>query len=136
MNFFFYGTLLDSDIRRMVFGREAPDVQARPAALRGHVVRRARGADYPLLVAMQGRSASGIVLSGVSGREARRLDAYEGKDYRRVVRIVVDSNGDQIAAEVYLPRPYVRADSRPWSFEDWRRHEKKRFLRRHAARFP
>ncbi|HZD25670.1 MAG TPA: gamma-glutamylcyclotransferase family protein [Alphaproteobacteria bacterium] len=49
MRFFFYGTLRDGAVRRLVLGRALPDDEAIPAVLEGYRIARVRGADYPVL---------------------------------------------------------------------------------------
>ena len=42
MRFFFYGTLLDSDVAALVLGRRLPPAAFMPASLLGHARRRAK----------------------------------------------------------------------------------------------
>jgi len=131
--FFFYGTLRDADVRRLVLGYEIAPAALSPAWLSGFTVRHARGASYPILVAKRGSRAPGLLAAGLSRHDARLLDRFEGTGYRRVARTVASDNGAEVTAQVYLPRPVMRADERPWRFEQWLQRDKAAFLRRAAA---
>jgi len=130
LSFFFYGTLRDADVRRRLLQRDLPAATVMAAELPDFAVRHVRGAVYPMLLAQRGSRAAGLLAAGLSRREARVLDRFEGDGYRRVSRTVRAADGSQVAAEVYLPRPGMRADIRPWDFAHWQRHDKAGFLRR------
>jgi gamma-glutamylcyclotransferase (GGCT)/AIG2-like uncharacterized protein YtfP len=80
---FAYGTLLDKEVRRRVFGRE---VETRPAVLAGWCVapRSVRGR-YPGIVRATGSKSAGALLI-LRPRELANADAYEDAPrlYRRV----------------------------------------------------
>ncbi len=128
-SFFFYGTLIDPDVRRFVLGLEPEACTESAAWLPGFAVRYAAGARYPMLVAMPGARAHGVVVGPLSERHGRILDRFEGKDYRRESRLVRLSDRRQVAAKVYLPTKQASASRRPWSYEAWRQRDKAHFLR-------
>ena len=128
MRFFFYGTLRDGAVRRLVLGRALPDDEAIPAVLEGYRIARVRGADYPVLRRDPTASAGGVVFGGLSHGEAERLDRYEGGQYLRRELTLRARTGEPMSAWVYLPRGRVPVDSRPWDFEGWLRDERAAFL--------
>ena len=76
MRFFFYGTLLDAQVRALVIGRRATRLQ--PATLAGYHRVGIVGVSYPMLVP----DSDGRVEGGLSPRlnraAARRIAAYCG----------------------------------------------------------
>lgn len=128
--FFFYGTLINADVRAMVLGREADPGTVLPARLPGFRPVYRRGASYPVLVEAPHGEACGIVVAGLSPADVRRLVAYEGEDYRiRGLPVVLEGRGP-CPALVFLPRAPTIATDRPWSFAEWRRRHRRGFLQR------
>ncbi|NQV60512.1 MAG: gamma-glutamylcyclotransferase [Alphaproteobacteria bacterium] len=128
-NFFFYGTLIDPDVRRLVLGADPAEGDGLAAWLPGFTVRYVPRARYPALLAKPGARAPGIVVAGLSNGQARALDRYEGAGYRREVRLVRGADGRRVAAMVYLPMSHLLTIPRPWSYETWRKRDKMHFLR-------
>jgi len=126
--FFFYGTLIDPDIRRLVLGVEPLEAEIFPASLPGFAVRYVVRKRYPALQAKPGAKAPGIVISSLSQGQAQTLDRYEGNGYRRETRLVRLADRRQIAAMVYIPKTHLRTGRRPWSYQTWRRKDKEHFL--------
>ena len=58
MDFFFYGTLCDADVRRRVLGRELPDALVEEAVLSGFSPLFVADATYPTLIARPGGRAA------------------------------------------------------------------------------
>ena len=95
---FFYGTLIDPDVRAAVLGRLGDRAPAIPDTLAGWQAVGVRGRVYPVIV-----PASEYSL--------------------RTVRLV---SGED--AFVFTGSAVCRPDGRPWSFADWRRRHKRGFL--------
>lgn len=87
MNFFFYGTLMDEDVRALVVGRRAPPSACRPAVLAGYRRVFRDGAAYPILVRARASEGDGVtrvdgcLVAGLSKREISRLKVFEGEEY-------------------------------------------------------
>ena len=126
--FFFYGTLIDPDVRRLVLGAVPKGAEIQPAWLPGFTVRYVLRARYPAIMRKPGVRAPGLAVSGLSTAQAKLLDRYEGDGYRRETRLVRLSDRRQIAAQVYLPKAKLRTGPRLWSHESWRRRDKDYFL--------
>jgi hypothetical protein len=77
---------------------------------------------------------NGILVAGLSPGARRRLDAYEGPNYR-LVTLPVEQGGRMIAAQIYMFVGFatgLRSDQRAWSLARWQRRWKRRALRRAA----
>jgi nudix-type nucleoside diphosphatase (YffH/AdpP family) len=70
---FFYGTLRDAGLRRIVLGADLP---ARPAALPGHRAVAVAGGAWPALATAEGAVAEGLIVDLAPSARAR-LDYYE-----------------------------------------------------------
>ena len=102
MRFFFYGTLLDPEVRAQVLGDEARPVVLEAAVLRGWERYFEAGIPWPMIRRRDGVAVEGAVASGLTDAAGRLLDAYEGELYRREA-VVVECGGERLAALVYVP---------------------------------
>jgi ADP-ribose pyrophosphatase len=125
-NFFFYGTLMDPDVQRMVLGR--PLEGGRPATIPGFAVRRVRGTAYPILCREPSSEAPGLFYGGLSEADAETLDIYEGWEYRREERKTELAEGGTAQADVYIPAARLETEERPWHLDVWQKEEKSAFL--------
>ena len=128
VSFFFYGTLIDPDVRRLVLGVESQKLNVMPAWLPRFTVRYVLRARYPALRPKPGGRAAGIVITGLSRKQALTLDRYEGDAYRRNICMVRLADRRQIAAFVYMPLAKLQIGPRPWIFETWHARDKANFL--------
>ena len=125
-DFFFYGTLCDADVRKVVIGRA---VEAAPAVLADHAAVPVTRGRFPMLVFQRGQSAAGVLCRGLSLIDAARLGFYEheGRDYG--VRCVpVSLDGAMHQAWVYVPLATLRRGTGRWDFGEWQRFAKRDFL--------
>jgi hypothetical protein len=129
-DFFFYGTLCDDDVRKVVFGRV---VEAVPATLADHEAVPVSRGRFPMLMFQRGRTATGVLCRGLSLVEAARLGFYEheGRDYG-VRRLAVSHADAAHQAWVYVPLAALRRGMGRWDFAEWRRFAKRDFLDRAA----
>ncbi|MFO1119477.1 MAG: gamma-glutamylcyclotransferase family protein [Rhodospirillales bacterium] len=129
LRFFFYGTLMDPLILSAVLRRPVDARRLRPAMLAGFRRVLHRSATYPVLIADTTAEVDGILASGLTGRDARRLVAYEGSDYRLASLPVRVAAGGTVSAGVFLPVLGEVASTLLWDFGTWRRQYRKQFLR-------
>lgn len=124
---FFFGTLMDRDVLAAVLGRRVADADIRPAALAGW--RRVEVADraYPMLARHLAASTPGVLVAGLDEADRKRLERYEGPEYRLAV-LTVRADGGNVPAGVFLCRPEVEAGRREWRLKDWRRRHKRAAL--------
>ena len=136
IDFFFYGTLVDAEIRRLVLGRSVPDEAVREAWLPGYRRFPVAGQPYPAAVPVDGAITDGVVMSGASLRDAAILSCFEGADYDASpcqVRFEADeasakANGSENAAWVFVASDRVKRDAGQWQIEAWKTAHKSAFL--------
>jgi gamma-glutamylcyclotransferase (GGCT)/AIG2-like uncharacterized protein YtfP len=85
---FTYGTLEISSVVKRVLGR---DLVGRPAVLNDYARYLVRGESYPAIREEPGSAIRGTLYDGIDGELFRRLDKYEGEEYRkRPVQVLTD----------------------------------------------
>ena len=132
MRFFFYGTLIDPDVRRVVLGaRAAAAIDLRDAVLVNWERRAVRGVSYPVILPRAGGRVDGLLASGVDAQGQRRLVAYEGEGYDLVRVSVSLARGATKAAVVFAPSSGgpLKADMAAWDYARWVRDSKRAFMR-------
>jgi hypothetical protein len=130
MRFFFYGTLLDSDVTALVLGRRLPPTAFVPASLPGHARRRAKGVSYPVLVRDPGGEVAGAIVGGLSARDVARLSAYEGPRYR-IAPLKVRVAGTLTTVSVFEPlENHFQPVAGSWDLALWQRRDKRPFVGR------
>lgn len=132
MRFFFYGTLIDPDVRRVVLGAcVAETAHLRDAVLKGWERRALRGASYPVILRRAGGSVDGVLASGLDAEARRRLIEYEGEGYD-LIAVEVELAGElRRDASAFAPTPGgpLEATSDSWSYARWVRDSKRAFMR-------
>jgi gamma-glutamylcyclotransferase (GGCT)/AIG2-like uncharacterized protein YtfP len=99
---FVYGTLQDDQLVQRLLGRRLP---WQPAVLEGYCRTLDASIGYPVVHPLAGASVDGRLLEGVDQDALAALDAYEGREYRRVTVRVQTSDGRSVEAYAYLPMP-------------------------------
>tara|TARA_R110001592_G_scaffold283010_3_gene550884 strand:- start:13842 stop:14309 length:468 start_codon:yes stop_codon:yes gene_type:complete len=126
LSFFFYGTLMDQDLRAAVFG--GPCASVRPAVLKGYRRRRVAGETYPALAPARHSHVDGLLIAGVSPAMAARTSVYEGDQYDAVSLAVTTTYGAACDAWTFLPQAHVRLSTHDWSLDTWQQQHKSRAL--------
>lgn len=129
MDFFFYGTLMDPDIRRLALGPAAERPRLEPARLHGYRRMATLRSTAPVLTPRRGASVDGLLARGLDRYGAGRLRHFEGADYRLVQRRVRLADGRMVWALVYLGAGRVPVRRAPWLLATWQRRHKRTFLR-------
>jgi len=129
MDLFFYGTLIDADVRHMVLGPTSEKLALVPARLKGFRRMAKLHSTAPNLVARQGAVVYGVLARGVERRDLARLCHYEGRNYRLVRCSVKLADGKRFPAMVYLGEGHVSMRRGAWRLETWQRRHKRAFLR-------
>ena len=130
MRLFFYGTMLDPDVRRIVLAHEADLLTIRPAVLGGYRRVRATRDDYPVLVRRGAGRVEGELVEGLGPEGLVRVAHFEGPDYLPETRTVVDETGRRLTPWVMLPRAGRRATTDAWTLRSWQLRRKSRLLPR------
>jgi hypothetical protein len=130
VKFFFYGTLIDSDVMALVIGRRLPPSAFVPAILPRHSRRRAKGATYPVAIPDPADEVQGVVVGGLSSRDVGRLAAYEGPGYR-IAGLKVRIAGDLATVSVFEPvASRLQPSASPWDYALWKGRHKRPFVNR------
>jgi hypothetical protein len=127
--FFFYGTLLDADVRALVLGAAAPAALEAATLTAWRRVAHPRET-YPMIVPAPSAAVEGAIARGLAADTVARLVTYEGPEYRIAAVEVRLADGTGVAAEVFVPiAPLAGADA-PWDLASWQRRHKARYLAR------
>ena len=124
MNLFFFGTLMDDDVRAIVCGK---DLAVRPATLRGWRRPHVAGRHYPMLVARPGGRVEGVVAETVDDESVRRLCIYEGWEYG-LTAFRLQSPTGPLAAHVFTCWSDIMAAEPEWRLDRWQLRHKRAFL--------
>lgn len=100
---FCYGTLCAPEIMRAVIGRVP---SARLAVLPAFACYRVSGKAYPGVMADPAASTEGLLYTGLTDVELKKLDAYEGGEYLRRRHAITTSPGrPSMQAWIYVIHP-------------------------------
>jgi gamma-glutamylcyclotransferase (GGCT)/AIG2-like uncharacterized protein YtfP len=129
MRFFFYGTLMDADIRQAVLGERAPQT-VEPATLAGFRRCAAASGAYPVIVKANGYEVRGIVARGLDKTAQARLNRYEGPEYEMIDVAVSTPTKRELWACAYVPsrKNAPRVSPGEWTLELWERRFKREML--------
>lgn len=126
MRLFFYGTLMDPEVCRLVFGGRFQDMRSQPAVLLGYRRVRAVNGNFPVLVPGRGRRLEGLLVENLPPEILLAIAHYEGPDYEPRQGAVIDRSGRRLRAWIFMPRYRRVASSRPWNFERWQKRGRAR----------
>ncbi|ARJ68176.1 hypothetical protein WV31_14855 [Magnetospirillum sp. ME-1] len=130
---FFFGTLMDEEVLAAVLGRTADPALMEPARLGGWRRTNIAGRTYPMLIPHPTGAVEGLLVRGLDERDCRRLDHYEGPEYRVGCLMVRRRDGTEAMAESYLCPPGVTGGREEWRLETWRLRHKRAALTRIRA---
>lgn len=130
MRLFFYGTLRDPDVRRLVFGGRADGLIARPALLLGFRTCSAPFGQFPVLMRRTGGRARGELVEGLGYGDLLRLFHFEGPDYLPSNHLAIDDQRRRLSAWVLLPEGAQPASARTWRLRQWQLYRKPRVMPR------
>ena len=111
MNVFTYGSLMFPDIWQRVAG---DGHRFEPAFLPGYARYEIRGVPYPGLVRQKEAAVSGMLYFNVDDVDLRKLDIFEGAEYRRETVTVSLSADYNVVAETYVFMVPERLTMRTW----------------------
>ena len=131
MRFFFYGTLIDPDVRRLVLGRHAPR-SAEPATLRGWRCVPVPAKSYPMLIRDPRGRLPGVLVRGLNATARQRLIRYEDDLYEFAeIEVEIGVPSRRKSALAFVARAGRAAlGAKAWDFADWQRRHKRRFVQR------
>lgn len=135
VNLGLYGTLLDPDIRALVFG-EASRTAGRPATLTGWARFYVEGEKYPGIRRRDGSVIDVLVLEGLAAETLAVADSFEGDGYSRETLDVqfTDTAGGNGSAMFYVPKPVIALSAQEWRYDEtWRALHAEAFLQEARA---
>lgn len=130
MLYFFYGTLCDPDVQRLILGYRPSPRQLQLAQLHGFRRKQAQGRSYPILVRAPGSIVDGTLFRAADPADMARLALYEGPEYL-ARRLPVRAAGATVTqrALVFLPAGgALKPANTDWHLAAWQRHQKSTFL--------
>lgn len=130
VDFFFYGTLRDAGVRRIVLGPEALSLSAVPATLEGYRCAPVERGRFPGVVAERGAATPGVLVRGVSLDAAARTGFFEseGSLYEVARKPLAVAGGRDAEAWVYVAAAALPVEAGEWRFEEWRRRWRQAIL--------
>ena len=96
---FCYGTLQIPEVIKAVTGRTHVGVTAR---LFDYAIYRVKNAGYPGVIYSPDKETTGVLYSGVTEKELKILDLFEGDLYERICLDAIGHNGNNQRAWVYV----------------------------------
>jgi AIG2-like family. len=134
VRYFFYGTLMDAEVRIAVLGPGASALPVESARLAGYRRLYMRGASYPVLVATddptEAAVVDGLLVHRIDAAAEQRLIRFEGDAYRLGDVTVERRRSGTVCARCFLPLTDNLADSRPWDPNTWRRRDRALYVSR------
>lgn len=128
MPYFFFGTLMDPDVRRVVLDRWVDPLEIRRGWIEHFRRVWSEEASYPLLVRAPGNLVEGRVLMTPTGRDARRIRHFEDDEYIETATEVRCETGHSVRARFFRATSRLRATSSPWELIDWAQIHKPGYL--------
>lgn len=128
LSFFFFGTLMDSDLRDLVVGRPVLEECVRKAFLPNTRRVAIRGQSYPIVVPDAGNRVEGHLVRDLDETAAARLGYYEGDEFDAELRDIELPTGNYTKAWVFLSNPDLSLTSGKWRLGDWQRQFKRESL--------
>ena len=135
MRYFFYGTLLDPDVRALILGAWIRRRALPGARLPGYRRVYIRGRHYPVVVPAAGQEVEGVLAEGLDRRAVLRLAEFESDEYVDAERTVLVDGGRALRARVFVASRLAHPTDTAWAVEDWQRRHKSAFARRRRAPF-
>lgn len=128
--FFFFGTLMDPEVLRLVVGRTIPKRNIKGAEIDDYRRVFVQGRDFPILTPSLKSSVAGILVENLEQRDIARIDEFEDNGYCRTRCDIKMGDGTARNAWVYLATQSLIASEQEWIFEDWLRDYRSSFLAR------
>jgi hypothetical protein len=121
MLFFFYGTLMDRELRQRLLGARAAGLRVTPGVLIHHRRFAARYGDYPVLVPELNGRVSGVFVEGMDAHALLWIAHFEGPWYLPQRVTAFDERRRHLRPWAFRPTHRGAATSQPWNFRRWQR---------------
>jgi hypothetical protein len=126
MLFFFYGTLMDDEVRQALAGSRARALRVSSGILLNHRRCKARDGNYPVVTPCFGGRVPGLFVEGVDAHLALWIAHYEGPGYLPARVTARDRLGQRLRPWAFMPATRRHAAGEPWDLGLWQRHDKPR----------
>lgn len=130
---FYYGTLRDADLFRIVANAEMGTLDTRPGHVSGYRAVRVADETYPGLLAQDHAAVEGLYAPDVPPWIEARIGFYEEDEYHCAPIEVRLDDGSRVWANVFMPNPQAALTGESWWLDSWREHDKQTALRLAAA---
>lgn len=127
---FSFGTLMDLDILSCVTNVPKGNLLVTPATLPGYKQRNVSGENFPVILADENSSTTGVLIDGLGAEDFERILFYEGNEYYLAPITVTDNKNTAVAACVFLSNDIYQTATQAWNFDTWQKSEKRDFLLR------
>jgi hypothetical protein len=127
MRFFFYGTLLDAELRVLLLGHASASRRLLPASLPGYVRRRSLQGCHPVVVRRRGGRVRGGLFD-LDRKEALTVAFFEGPGFVPARRGVLLEDGARVDAWLFLPATPRAAGRQAWDLSRWQAIRKGRLI--------
>jgi hypothetical protein len=121
MLFFFYGTLMDRELRAKLLGARVQGLRVTPGVLIHHRRFTARYGDYPVLVPELNGRVSGVFVEGLDARALLWIAHFEGPWYLTERVTAFDERRQRLRPWAFRPTRRDAATDKPWDFRRWQR---------------
>ncbi|MEM8595951.1 MAG: NUDIX domain-containing protein [Pseudomonadota bacterium] len=116
---FFFGTLRDVALLEIVIGRKIRAGEVEPADAPDAMAWQVADEAYPMLRAVAGARAEGVLFTPGAADEIEALSFYEEAEYA-LLPIEVDTANGPRKARYFGATAKLQPGDAPWSFEEWR----------------
>ena len=128
MPFFFFGTLMDRDVLRIVLGRRVGENELAPARLTGYRRVRTATQPYPMLKPDPDGVVEGMLLMEPSSRDEARILHFEDAEYVERRTTVRSASDRAVEARVFYALAEMGETDEPWEPDSWVSRHKAAFL--------
>jgi len=115
---------MDRDLLEAVIGRRASGLIFTPGWLMGYLAEKAAGYTFPTLIESRTGRVNGIVTQGLTQADADRIAYYEDNDEYAAQVVDIATAVTDIAAQVFMEATPLMSSGEPWSFDQWKKHDK------------
>lgn len=115
---FFFGTLRDEDVLRIVLGSGFEHMVMQPGHLTHYRLELVQDEDFPMLVPDDFSYVDGVVVSHLTESDLDRINYFEDIDY--VLKPFEIHCGNVMeTAHVYVATDEIQPSGTPWHYEEW-----------------
>jgi len=118
MRLFFFGSLMDGDLLRLVLDRDTSDIEHAAAEILGYERRRAKNESFPIIVPTPGGRVEGRLVTGLTAEDVARIQWYESDDYA-LKACVVKAGEARHDAYVFQATASLEDEGIAWEFDHW-----------------